>query len=169
MSDPFDFYNDPVFEAMADEEAHFRAEIAEGEEQSQRVRESSDAAYRAAYPGGLCSTCFYAKPCGPERLTCTLVEQRAFSNQRREDFPRVETNHQCPDGNEEVDAYLVVPPDFGCNRHVERCHACGGIGGDCDAGDDGRTISWACADCGGTGRESLMGRTAPSCSLTEQS
>lgn len=33
------------------------------------------------------------------------------------------------------------------------CEACNGHGGDCDAGDDGRSVSWVCEKCGGTGRD----------------
>jgi hypothetical protein len=31
------------------------------------------------------------------------------------------------------------------------CEECGGSGGDCDAGDDGQTVSWNCPSCGGSG------------------
>jgi hypothetical protein len=34
-----------------------------------------------------------------------------------------------------------------------KCPACNGDGGDCDAGDDGQTVSWSCPECGGTGRD----------------
>ena len=33
------------------------------------------------------------------------------------------------------------------------CDKCGGRGGDCDAGLDGKTVSWVCNECGGIGRK----------------
>lgn len=144
MSDPFD---DPVFLALAAEASQEQALHALAEQEATDRQAAAEAEYRTAHPGGTCTTCRHAEPYGPQQLICGLVTQAAFCL-----YPRVETNHRCPDGNEEVDAYLVVPRDFGCNRHVEVCPECGGIGGDCDAGDDGRSISWACGSCGGSGK-----------------
>jgi hypothetical protein len=46
-------------------------------------------------------------------------------------------------------------------RSDDTCPECCGSGGDCDAGDDGRTISWECQACGGTGRKPPSDDGAP--------
>ncbi len=38
---------------------------------------------------------------------------------------------------------------------MAKCTECNGYGGDCDADDDGRTVSWYCRQCGGTGEQPM--------------
>lgn len=40
-----------------------------------------------------------------------------------------------------------------CRDLMPICDKCGGHGGDCDAGPDGKTVSWVCDECGGVGRK----------------
>jgi hypothetical protein len=142
-SDPFD---DPAFIAFEEEASREAAKDAAMEADAEERNRKIEAEYREAHPGGTCVTCFFVDHYGPVQLVCNLPFQPIGSN-----VPRIEIDGE----DASVQVSLIVPPDFGCNRHVARCHECDGIGGDCDAGDDGRSISWACERCGGCGREAF--------------
>lgn len=135
-----DLFDDPEFLTLAEEASREAFLATEDEAAAAEDDARAIAEYREAHPGGTCASCIHAEPAGGARLTCDAISS-GFPG-----FPRIDADL------ESATAFIVVPPDFGCNRHVERCHECGGIGGDCDAGDDGRSISWVCGTCGGSGK-----------------
>lgn len=59
-------------------------------------------------------------------------------------------NECFEDGNDhEGEEWLKKVKEVG--RAVFPCPKCHGDGGDCDAGPDGRTVSWSCQSCGEDG------------------
>lgn len=145
-----DIFDDPSFIAAAEEASKEEAEHRRWEDESADNHKRIEDEYRAAHPGGTCATCYFMDMYGGETHVCNLPFQPIGAS-----VPRMEIDGEDVSTRGDIQVSLIVPRDFGCNRHVERCHECDGIGGDCDAGDDGRPIAWACERCGGCGREAF--------------